>query len=58
MLAVKLWAKNHGINEAKFQTLSSYALTVMMIHYLQYAVKPQVDPLQLRHDDPLPPVYC
>jgi len=44
VLAVKLWAKNYGINEARFQTLSSYALTVMVIHYLQYEVKPQVVP--------------
>jgi hypothetical protein len=26
VLAVKLWAKQHGINEARLQTLSSYTL--------------------------------
>ena len=39
---MKLWAKHHGINEARNQTLSSYTLTLMMIHYLQAGVRPQV----------------
>lgn len=44
VLAVKLWAKEHGINEARFQTLSSYALTLMALHYLQSGVFPPVLP--------------
>lgn len=34
-LAVKAWAEHHGINQAKFMTLSSYSLVLMLIHYLQ-----------------------
>jgi len=44
VLAVKLWAKEHGINEARFQTLSSYSLTLMVLHYLQSGVFPPVLP--------------
>jgi poly(A) RNA polymerase GLD2 len=60
VLAVKLWAKEHGINEARqagagcvlsltgllcrFQTLSSYSLTLMVLHYLQSGVFPAVLP--------------
>jgi len=40
VLAVKIWAKSHGINEARNQTLSSYSLTLMMIHYLQRTTPP------------------
>lgn len=35
VVLVKKWAKNHGINDASMGTLSSYALTLMVIHYLQ-----------------------
>lgn len=52
VLAVKKWAKYHGINEAKNQTLSSYTLTLMMINYLQVAVQPPVLPcLQQMYPD-------
>ena len=34
-MLVKKWAKTHGINDASQGTLSSYALTLMVIHYLQ-----------------------
>ena len=44
VLAVKMWAKDHGINEARFQTLSSYTITLMVIHYLQSGVNPPVVP--------------
>jgi len=44
VLAVKLWAKDHGINEARFQTLSSYTLTLMVLNYLQVGVRPPVLP--------------
>ena len=35
VMLVKKWAKTHGINDASQGTLSSYALTLMVIHYLQ-----------------------
>ncbi|KAK3709902.1 hypothetical protein QZH41_020022, partial [Actinostola sp. cb2023] len=35
VMVVKKWAKTHGINDSKDGTLSSYALTLMTIHYLQ-----------------------
>lgn len=35
VILVKKWAKTHGINDASQGTLSSYALTLMVIHYLQ-----------------------
>ncbi len=41
MIVVKRWAKNAGINDAKFSTLSSYTLTLMVLHYLQVGVGPQ-----------------
>lgn len=44
VLAVKLWAKSHDINEARLMTLSSYTLTLMVIHYLQSGVRPVVLP--------------
>jgi len=44
VLAVKLWAQNHGINEARFQTLSSYTLTLMVLNFLQVGVRPPVLP--------------
>jgi len=44
VLAVKRWAKEHGINEARFQTLSSYSLTLMVLHFLQSGVFPPVLP--------------
>ena len=52
VLAVKLWAKKNNINEARFQTLSSYTLSLMMIHYLQTGVSPPVLPcLQRTHSN-------
>lgn len=50
VLAVKLWAKHHRINEAKNQTLSSYTLTLMVIHYLQSGTSPQVNKPQKKKD--------
>jgi poly(A) RNA polymerase GLD2 len=44
VMAVKTWAKKHGINEAKNQTLSSFALTIMVISFLQIGVSPKVVP--------------
>ena len=44
VLAIKTWAKNEGINDAKFSTISSYTLTLMVLHFLQYGVQPPVIP--------------
>lgn len=58
-LVVKLWAQYHNINDARNSTISSYSLVLMVIHFLQYAVKPAVlpclhqlrpDSFQLHHD--------
>ena len=50
VLAIKKWAKNNNINEASLQTLSSYTLCLMVIHYLQCGVSPPVLPcLQKSH---------
>ncbi|EDO25766.1 predicted protein, partial [Nematostella vectensis] len=35
IMIVKKWAKKHQINDAKDGTLSSYALSLMVINYLQ-----------------------
>jgi poly(A) RNA polymerase GLD2 len=35
MVVVKLWAKHHGINDTKNMSVSSYSLSLMVIHYLQ-----------------------
>ena len=52
VMAVKWWAKKNGINEPRFQTLSSYTLTLMVIHYLQCGVSPPVLPcLQENHSE-------
>ena len=42
VVAVKFWAKSHNINEARLMTLSSYTITLMVIHYLQAGVTPPV----------------
>ena len=44
VLSIKRWAKNNKINEARLQTLSSYTLSLMVIHYLQAGVSPPVLP--------------
>ena len=43
-LVVKLWAQHHNINDARNMTISSYSLVLMVIHFLQFAVKPVVLP--------------
>lgn len=45
VLSIKRWAKYHNINDASQQTISSYSLTLMTIHYLQSACKPAVLPI-------------
>lgn len=44
VLVVKLWAKYHDINNAKNMTISSYSLALMVIHFLQCGVSPNVLP--------------
>lgn len=44
VLTIKRWARHHKINDASQGTLSSYALTLMTIHYLQCGVKPAILP--------------
>ncbi|XP_047532411.1 poly(A) RNA polymerase gld-2 homolog A-like isoform X1 [Vanessa atalanta] len=40
----KLWARAHRINDARRRTLSSYALTLMVLHFLQCGTSPAVLP--------------
>ncbi|XP_060804391.1 poly(A) RNA polymerase gld-2 homolog B [Amyelois transitella] len=40
----KLWARAHRINDARARTLSSYALTLMVIHFLQCGTSPAILP--------------
>jgi len=35
IFAVKAWAKQHGVADASQATLSSYAYTILVIHYMQ-----------------------
>ena len=42
VMLVKKWAKTHGINDASQGTLSSYALTLMVIHYLQGKIEADI----------------
>lgn len=44
ILLVKMWSRCYGINDAKNNTLSSYSLVLMVIHYLQYGCQPPVLP--------------
>ncbi|XP_014276153.1 poly(A) RNA polymerase gld-2 homolog A [Halyomorpha halys] len=44
VLVVKLWAQWHNINDAKNMTISSYSLSLMVIHFLQCGVTPRVLP--------------
>lgn len=46
VLVVKLWARHHDINDAKSSTMSSYSLTLMVIHYLQNLPVPVLPCLQ------------
>lgn len=48
VVVVKKWAKTQGINDASQGTLSSYALTLMVIHYLQAVCMPAVVPVLQR----------
>ena len=56
VLAVKKWARDCEINDASDNTLSSYALTLMVVFFLQAGVSPPVLPcLQETHQAMFPP---
>ncbi|GBP61747.1 Poly(A) RNA polymerase gld-2 homolog A [Eumeta japonica] len=44
VVITKLWARAHNINDARQRTLSSYSLTLMVIHFLQHGTSPAVLP--------------
>lgn len=44
VILVKLWAQCHNINDAKCMTLSSYSLSLMVLHFLQCGVRPAILP--------------
>lgn len=44
VVVVKMWAKRHDINSARYNTLSSYGLCLMVINFLQCGVQPPVLP--------------
>lgn len=52
ILVVKKWAQHNEINDASKGTLSSYALVLMVLHYLQS----QYNHTQERHVLPLGPL--
>lgn len=43
-LLIKHWAKRNGIAEAMSGTLNSYSLILLVIHFLQVAIKPTILP--------------
>eukprot|EP01036_Dinobryon_divergens_P023773 gene23772-32158_t len=47
VLGVKLWAKRRGVNNPRNSTLSSYAWTILVIHFLQNIQPPVVPILQV-----------
>ncbi|XP_015788987.1 poly(A) RNA polymerase gld-2 homolog A [Tetranychus urticae] len=44
VLTAKIWARQNGINNARFKTISSYTIVLMVIHYLQCGCDPPVLP--------------
>ncbi|KAK0171655.1 hypothetical protein PV328_005080 [Microctonus aethiopoides] len=44
VLIIKLWAQAQEINDAKYMTISSYSLVLMVIHFLQCGVSPPILP--------------
>ena len=56
VVAVKKWARHSDINDASDNTLSSYALTLMVVFFLQSGVSPPILPcLQESHPARFPP---
>ncbi|CAI9721265.1 Hypothetical predicted protein [Octopus vulgaris] len=45
VLFIKYWSRFHDINDARKQTISSYSLGLMVIHYLQYGCSRPVLPV-------------
>uniref|UniRef100_A0A1A8NBL1 polynucleotide adenylyltransferase n=1 Tax=Nothobranchius rachovii TaxID=451742 RepID=A0A1A8NBL1_9TELE len=56
ILVVKKWARHHKINDASKGTLSSYALVLMVLHYLQTLNEPVLPSLQRDHPDYFDPL--
>ncbi|KAG8185463.1 hypothetical protein JTE90_019722 [Oedothorax gibbosus] len=44
VITVKTWAKHYDINDASRNSLSSYSIVLMVLHYLQYRCQPPVIP--------------
>ncbi|CAE8733234.1 unnamed protein product [Polarella glacialis] len=58
VLSVKAWARRRGINNRGQGTMSSFALTLMLIHFLQHREVPVLPSLQdLAIARRYPPVY-
>lgn len=54
-LAVKLWAKNRGVNDPRNSTLTSYAWIILTLHFLQNInppVIPVLDKIENDNDGP------
>ena len=52
VMVVKHWARNRGFNEARYGGLSSYALSLMCLHFMQcQCTPPVVPPLQLLYPE-------
>lgn len=51
ILVVKKWARHNQINDASKGTLSSYALVLMVLHYLQTLKEPVLPSLQRDYPD-------
>ncbi|XP_061624054.1 poly(A) RNA polymerase GLD2 isoform X1 [Phyllopteryx taeniolatus] len=47
IVVIKKWARHHQINDASQGTLSSYALVLMVLHYLQTLKEPVLPSLQM-----------
>ncbi|XP_033474392.1 poly(A) RNA polymerase GLD2 [Epinephelus lanceolatus] len=51
ILVIKKWARHNQINDASKGTLSSYALVLMVLHYLQTLKEPVLPSLQRDYPD-------
>ncbi|XP_065325336.1 poly(A) RNA polymerase GLD2-A-like isoform X2 [Gordionus sp. m RMFG-2023] len=51
IIIVKHWAKFHNINDASKQSLNSYSLALMVLHYLQVCHPPVIPALQQRNKE-------
>ncbi|NXS57746.1 GLD2 polymerase, partial [Brachypteracias leptosomus] len=55
VLAVKVWASFHDINDASRGTLNSYSLVLMVLHYLQTLPEPILPSLQKTYPESFDP---